>query len=49
MRSRYTLRIILETGDIRPLSSTHKNELENIKQKIEDIINNSDMDRIPIK
>lgn len=49
MRSRYTLRIILETGEIRPLSSTHKNELENIKQKIEDIINNSDMDRIPIK
>ena len=46
IKTRYTLRIILDTGEVRPLSSVHKIELEKAKQKIEDIINNSDMDYI---
>ena len=42
MRVKYVLRIKIDTGEIRPLVSTNKKELEIIQQEIEKAIMNND-------
>ncbi|HIZ90974.1 MAG TPA: hypothetical protein H9807_02445 [Candidatus Bacteroides merdavium] len=43
MKTKYILRIKMETGEIRPLMSTNKKELEIIQQEIEKAVMDNNM------